>query len=176
PAPCRGYLFRSLRVRLQCRHPGVAECRRPSVRSPRLSAARPDLDSHDRGDVAAGAARKDRSHRGTGQAGRGARGVIRWIQLGLFVCGAALFVWLLAAIGPGAVVQAFSDLSWRLLIILVFPFGLTTLLDTLGWRYAFRRDTVPFRALLGARLAGEAFTLTTPPAASHGDAVTACLL
>jgi len=34
--------------------------------------------------------------------------------------------------GPGAVVQAFAELSWRLLIILVFPFGLTTLLDTLG--------------------------------------------
>jgi uncharacterized protein (TIRG00374 family) len=102
--------------------------------------------------------------------------VIRWIRLGLFVCGAALFVWLLAAIGPGAVVQAFSDLSWRLLIILVFPFGITTLLDTLGWRYAFRRDLVPFRALLGARLAGEAFNLTTPTASVGGEAVKAWLV
>ncbi len=81
--------------------------------------------------------------------------MIRWIRLGLFVCGAALFVWLLATIGPGTVIQAFSDLSWRLLIILVFPFGITTLLDTLGWRYAFRRDLVPFPALLGARLRGK---------------------
>jgi putative membrane protein len=102
--------------------------------------------------------------------------VIRWIRLGLFVCGAALFVWLLATIGPGAVVQAFSDLSWRLLIILVFPFGITTLLDTLGWRYAFRRDRVPFRALLGARLAGEAFNLTTPTASVGGEAVKAWLV
>jgi glycosyltransferase 2 family protein len=102
--------------------------------------------------------------------------VIRWIRLGLFICGAALFVWLLATIGPGAVVQAFSDLSWRLLIILVFPFGITTLLDTLGWRYAFRRDLVPFRALLGARLAGEAFNLTTPTASVGGEAVKAWLV
>jgi glycosyltransferase 2 family protein len=101
---------------------------------------------------------------------------MRWVRLGLFVCGAALFLWLLATIGPGAVVQAFTDLSWRLLIILVFPFGLTTLLDTLGWRYAFRRDTVPFRALLGARLAGEAFNLTTPTASMGGEAVKAWLV
>ena len=101
---------------------------------------------------------------------------MRLVRLGLLVCGAALFLWLLATIGPGAVVQAFADLSWRLLIILVFPFGLTTLLDTLGWRYAFRRDTVPFRALLGARLAGEAFNLTTPTASMGGEAVKAWLV
>jgi len=101
---------------------------------------------------------------------------MRLVRLGLLICGAALFVWLLATIGPGAVVQAFADLSWRLLIILVFPFGLTTLLDTLGWRYAFRRDTVPFRGLLAARLAGEAFNLTTPTASMGGEAVKAWLV
>jgi uncharacterized protein (TIRG00374 family) len=101
---------------------------------------------------------------------------MRLVRLGLLVCGAALFLWLLATIGPGTVVQAFAELSWRLLIILVFPFGLTTLLDTLGWRYAFRRDTVPFRALLAARLAGEAFNLTTPTASMGGEAVKAWLV
>ena len=101
---------------------------------------------------------------------------MRLARPGLLVCGAALFVWLLATIGPGAVAQAFAELSWRLLIILVFPFGLTTLLDTLGWRYAFRRDTVPFRALLAGRLAGEAFNLTTPTASMGGEAVKAWLV
>jgi uncharacterized protein (TIRG00374 family) len=101
---------------------------------------------------------------------------MRLVRLGLLVCGAALFLWLLATIGLGSVVQAFADLSWRLLIILVFPFGLTTLLDTLGWRYAFRRDTVPFRGLLAARLAGEAFNLTTPTASMGGEAVKAWLV
>jgi glycosyltransferase 2 family protein len=101
---------------------------------------------------------------------------MRLVRLGLLVCGAALFLWLLATIGPGAVIQAFSDLSWRLLIILVLPFGLTTLLDTLGWRYAFRRDRVPFRTLLAARLAGEAFNLTTPTASMGGEAVKAWLV
>lgn len=101
---------------------------------------------------------------------------MRAVRLGLLVCGAALFVWLVATIGPGAVVQAFADLSWRLAVILVFPFGLTVLLDTLGWRYAFRRDTVPFRSLLAARLAGEAFNLTTPTASMGGEAVKAWLV
>ena len=101
---------------------------------------------------------------------------MRLVRLGLLVCGAALFLWLLATIGPGVIVQAFVDLSWRLLILLVFPFGLATLLDTLGWRYAFRRDTVPFQALLAARLAGEAFNLTTPTASMGGEAVKAWLV
>jgi uncharacterized protein (TIRG00374 family) len=101
---------------------------------------------------------------------------MRLVRLALLLGGAALFVWLVISIGPDAVVQAFSDLSWRLLVVLVFPFGMTTLLDTLGWRYAFRRDTVPFSALLAARLAGEAFNLTTPTASVGGEAVKAWLV
>src|SRR4030095_15226097 len=97
-------------------------------------------------------------------------------RLGLLLCVAALFLWLVVSIGPGAIIQAFRDLSWRLLIILVFPFGLTTLLDTLGWRYAFRRDAVPFPSLLAARLACESFTLTAPTAAVGGEAVKAWLV
>jgi len=79
-------------------------------------------------------------------------------------------------VGPRAVGEAFTELSWRLLIILVFPFGMTTLLDTLGWRFAFRRDRTPFTALLAARLAGEAFNLTTPTAAVGGEPVKAWLV
>ena len=45
---------------------------------------------------------------------------MRLVRLGLLLCGAALFLWLLVSIGPGAIIQAFRDLSWRLLIILVF--------------------------------------------------------
>jgi len=101
---------------------------------------------------------------------------MRLLRLGLLLAGAALFVWLVVSIGPGAVVQAFRDLSWRLLVILVFPFGMTTLLDTLGWRYAFRRNAVPFPPLLAARLAGEAFNLTTPTASVGGEAVKAWLV
>lgn len=101
---------------------------------------------------------------------------MRLVRLGLLALGATLFVWLIATIGPAVVIQAFTDLSWRLLVLLAFPFGLTTLLDTLGWRYAFRRDRVPFRTLLAARLAGEAFNLTTPTASMGGEPVKAWLV
>ncbi|HTY78657.1 MAG TPA: flippase-like domain-containing protein [Candidatus Bathyarchaeia archaeon] len=101
---------------------------------------------------------------------------MRWIRLALLLGGAALFAWLVASIGPRAILAAFADLSWRLVVILVFPFGVTTLLDTLGWRYAFRRSVVPFPSLLAARLAGEAFNLTTPTASVGGEALKAWLV
>ena len=86
---------------------------------------------------------------------------MRWVRLGLLLCGTALFLGLLVHVGPRAVGEAFTELSWRLLIILVFP---------------FRRDRTPFTALLAARLAGEAFNLTTPTAAVGGEPVKAWLV
>ena len=77
---------------------------------------------------------------------------MRLLRLGLLLAGAALFVWLVVSIGPGAVMQAFRDLSWCLLVILVFPFGMTTLLDTLGWRYALVRYCFRFNYILSSRI------------------------
>ena len=98
------------------------------------------------------------------------------VRLSLFVVGAALFMVLLVRIGPGAVAEAFSTLSWRVLVILCFPAVPVIAFDTLGWRFAFRRDRVPFRALVLTRLAGEAFNMTTPTASIGGEAVKAWFL
>src|SRR6267142_1006532 len=86
---------------------------------------------------------------------------------------AVLFIAVLIRVGPGAVASLFAELSWYLPLIVVFPYALMTALDTLGWRFAFRRDAVPFRSLLAARLAGEAFNMTTPTASVGGEAVKA---
>lgn len=94
----------------------------------------------------------------------------------LFVGGAALFIALLVHIGPAAIMASFSELSWRLPLILCFPFSVINMFDTLGWKFAFRRDEVPFGALLSARLAGEAFNATTPTASVGGEAVKAWLI
>ena len=91
----------------------------------------------------------------------------------LLLLGAVLFIAVLIRVGPGAVAPLFAELSWYLPLIVVFPYGLMTALDTLGWRFAFRRDAVPFRSLLSARLAGEAFNMTTPTASVGGEAVKA---
>ena len=77
---------------------------------------------------------------------------------------------------PATILASIAALSWRLGIILCFPVALVMLFDTLGWRYAFLRESVPFRELVVARLAGEAFNLTTPTAALGGEAVKAWLL
>ncbi len=101
---------------------------------------------------------------------------MRVVRFLLLASGVVLFAALLINIGPGAVVQSFAHLSWSLLLILWFPFVLVTLFDTLGWRYAFSRDRVPFRALLSTRMAGEAFNATTPTASVGGEGVKTWLL
>ena len=94
----------------------------------------------------------------------------------LFAVGAVLFVVLLVEIGPGAIIASFSELSWRLLVLICFPFILINAFDTLGWKFAFRGNAVPFGALWWARLAGEAFNATTPTVSVGGEAVKAWLI
>jgi putative membrane protein len=94
----------------------------------------------------------------------------------LLLCGAALLAMLVWHNDPEAILHSIRQLSWRLLIVIAFPFTLINVFDTLGWRFAFRTDRVPFGALFSARLAGEAFNLTTPTASIGGEAVKAWLL
>jgi uncharacterized protein (TIRG00374 family) len=101
---------------------------------------------------------------------------MRIARLVLTAIGAALFVGLVVEIGPAAIAASFAELSWRLLIVLWFPFALITVFDTLGWKLAFQRDRVPFHSLLLARMAGEAVNSTTPTASIGGEAVKAWLL
>jgi len=100
----------------------------------------------------------------------------RWVRLALLVGGAALFGFLVWRIGPRAIAASFGELGWRLLIVLVFPFCLITAADTLGWRFAFRRDRVSFWTLVRARVAGEAVNGTTPTGSVGGEAVKAWLI
>lgn len=99
--------------------------------------------------------------------------VARLILLALGLAGLA---YLIAATGPGTVLASVQSLSWWLLVVIAFPFALVTGLDTLGWRFAFRRDLASFPTLLSVRLAGEAFNATTPTASVGGEPVKAYLL
>ena len=97
-------------------------------------------------------------------------------RLVLGLVGACLLVGLIVEIGPGAVVASFTALSWRLLVLVWFPFVAILMLDTLGWQFAFRDPTVSFRSLLLIRMAGEAINTTTPTASLGGEGVKAWLL
>ena len=90
--------------------------------------------------------------------------------------GACLLGVLVASVGVEPVVQAFATMSWRLLIVLVFPFVLGNIFDTLGWRFAFPHDRVSFLTLWRVRLAGESVNTLTPTASVGGEAVKAWLL
>lgn len=103
---------------------------------------------------------------------------VRW-RVGrvlMLALGATLLAILVWRNDPAALLASIQQLSWRVLIVLAFPFALVNALDTLGWRFAFRRDRVPFATLFSARLAGEAFNLTTPTASVGGEAVKAWLV
>ena len=99
--------------------------------------------------------------------------LLRFALLGL---GLVLFAVLIAENDPSTVLASVAELSWRLGVILCFPVVLVQVFDTLGWRYAFLRESVAFAALVSARVAGEAFNLITPTAALGGEAVKAWLL
>src|SRR5256885_15436357 len=102
----------------------------------------------------------------------------RWrtARMLMLVSGATLLAILVWRNDPEAIRHSIRQLGWRILIVIAFPFTLVNVFDTLGWRFAFRSDRVPFGALFSARLAGEAFNLTTPTASVGGEAVKAWLI
>ncbi|MBI2529333.1 MAG: flippase-like domain-containing protein [Candidatus Rokubacteria bacterium] len=94
----------------------------------------------------------------------------------LLLAGAAFIVYLVYEVGPATVWESVRTLSWRLLLVVCFPYALTTTLDTLAWRCVFLGRAAPFWPLWGARLAGEAVNATTPTASVGGEPVKAYLL
>jgi uncharacterized protein (TIRG00374 family) len=99
---------------------------------------------------------------------------MRYVRVGLFLCGVALLVGVVIDNGPETILASIQQLSWRLAVVVCFPGVLVAVLDALGWRFAFDRDRVPFGRLFYARLAGEAFNLTT--GGLGGEAVKVWLL
>jgi uncharacterized membrane protein YbhN (UPF0104 family) len=101
---------------------------------------------------------------------------VRPYRAALFLGGTALFAYVVRAVGPDAVAGAFATLSWRLGIVLIFPFTILFTLDTLGWRFAFPRERVPLVTLARIRLVGQAVSAVTPTATLGGEAVKVWLL
>jgi uncharacterized protein (TIRG00374 family) len=96
-------------------------------------------------------------------------------RLLLLVAGLAVIGYLLQRVGPALIWDTFRNLSWRLLIVVVFPACCVLLLDTLAWRFTFK--TPPrFGPLFAVRVAGEAVNLGTPTASVGGEPVKAWLL
>lgn len=102
------------------------------------------------------------------------------LALKIFVAsvGLALFTWFVKRAGVGEIARAFTNLGWLAPVVLL-PFGLVYLLDTLGWRFAFGDEGVPgvgFGALARIRWAGESINTVLPSAYIGGEAVKVQLL
>lgn len=101
----------------------------------------------------------------------------RWIRLLLMVGGLGAVVYLVVQIGPVAIWRSLRAAGWGLALVLVFPYALTAVLDTLGWRVLFRAAAgVSFWDLFRARLSGEAVNVATPTASVGGEPLKAYLL
>src|SRR2546421_6197261 len=87
------------------------------------------------------------------------------------VLGLAILAVLVGLVGRDEALAATARaLGWRSLLVCL-PFALIMAVDTLGWRYAFVYDRVPFLRLVAARIAGEAVNVMTAVAPIGGDAV-----
>lgn len=93
----------------------------------------------------------------------------------LLLLGIVLLGILLVRIDLSPVLDQVRSLSWGLLLLLL-PYGLITLLDTFGWRYAFRGRLLPVSTLLPIRLAGKAFNTTSFTATLGGEPIKVYLL
>lgn len=100
----------------------------------------------------------------------------RLYRAALLAGGAGLLAFLIISIGPATVVASFRLLSWRLILLIVFPCIVLKTFDALAWGFAFRRRPVPVRSLLASILAGQAVASTTPAGVLGGNAVMAWML
>jgi uncharacterized membrane protein YbhN (UPF0104 family) len=101
---------------------------------------------------------------------------MRRLRFLLFLGGLGGLVFLVVRIGPESLGAAFAQLRWWQFVLVCLPYGLIMVVDTLGWRYAFRSDRAPFHRLLGARMAGDALNVATALASVGGEAMKVWLI
>ncbi|HEX6078051.1 MAG TPA: lysylphosphatidylglycerol synthase domain-containing protein [Methylomirabilota bacterium] len=99
----------------------------------------------------------------------------RWVRPLLVLTGLAVVAYLVARIGPEAILSSFVTLGWRLPLVLTFPYLLAAVVDSIAWRLLLP-GAVPWSLVFRARLAGEAVNLATPTMAVGGEPLKAFLL
>ena len=100
------------------------------------------------------------------------------LRLTIAAAGLALFGWFVHRIGTDTISRAFATLGWAAPLVLL-PYALVYLLDTLGWRLCFRRalpKAITFGTLFRIRWAGESLNNVVPSAYLGGEAVKVYLL
>lgn len=78
-------------------------------------------------------------------------------------------------VGPVNIYRHFCLLKWKVPLLLV-PYTVVFVCDTLGWRYSFNESKISFKNLLAIRLAGESVNMMVPSAYFAGEPVKAYFL
>ncbi|MHC4321346.1 MAG: flippase-like domain-containing protein [Planctomycetota bacterium] len=93
----------------------------------------------------------------------------------LLIVGCAVFFVLIYKVGPSTIYHQLTVLKWKVLLLLL-PFTLVFIFDTLGWKYAFRNSKISFQDLFLIRLAGESLNWIIPSANFAGEPMKAYFL
>ena len=93
----------------------------------------------------------------------------------LLIFGCAIFCALVYEVGPSTIYHQLIVIRWKILLLLL-PFFLVFILDTLGWKYAFTKVEISFKDLFLIRLAGESLNWVIPSANFAGEPMKAYFL
>ena len=101
---------------------------------------------------------------------------MRPLKIALLLLGGVLVSLLIQRVGWQPIAETLAQLAWWQLLVVCLPYALVSAVNTVGWRLAFPRGSVPFHRLLGARLAGEALNRMTALGSMGGEPVKVWLL
>ncbi len=99
----------------------------------------------------------------------------RNLKILFLIVGCAILFALIYKVGPLTVYHHLCILKWKI-PFLILPYLLVFILDTLGWKYAFKNSKIRFKDLFIIRLAGESVNLIVPSATFAGEPVKAYFL
>lgn len=97
------------------------------------------------------------------------------LKILLLIAGCVILFALIYKVGPSTIYHHLCILKWKILL-LSLPYTLVFILDTLGWKYAFKEDKARFKNLLVIRLAGESVNTIVPSVYFAGEPVKAYFL
>ncbi len=97
------------------------------------------------------------------------------IKILFLVVGFAVLFALIYKVGPSNIYQHFCLLKWKILLLML-PYTLVFILDTLGWQYSFKERKISFKDLFTIRLAGESINAIIPSGYFAGEPVKAYYL
>jgi glycosyltransferase 2 family protein len=101
---------------------------------------------------------------------------MRIVRTLLLLGGVAALIFLIHHFGVASITSALTRIAWWQLVLICLVYGVSVLLDTLGWRLTFVGARPPFWRLLAARCAGQAVNVVTALGGVGGEAIKAWLL